>query len=703
MKRPLCWAGFGFFAAAAAFCFLFPSAKALTVLLALLLPIGIVCLFLKKLRPAAIFCLSACAMAGYCIFYNFYVAEPALRLAGQTSLLQGTVVEAGNASFLLDGETQDGQKVRVQVWCRADMAPDRYWDFSGTVELAPIVSTDRFDSENYYRSQKVFLQGQLLSGDYETDAKPRIKDIPGKIQMYLSQKVRSILPGDYGGLVTAAVLGDRGYLSDGVKDLFEALGIQHLLAVSGIHLSLITGGLAWILSLFIRRQKMRTVILMGFTLLYIFLTGASASVARAGIMLFITYFGQLIQRQSDFATSLAAAVGVLLFSNPFLALNLGFLLSVCATFGVGIVSPALSARILSLKKQKPFSGTVSGFIKSLCVSFCGYVCTAPLLAVFDFKLTPMSIPANILLSPLFSCVLASGALLTFLCFVPAVREVLAFFSRVFIFLLLSCAGILKKIGPAPIPLRGVASAVTIIVFSVAFIYIACRATRRQAAIALCLSAVIGCFSFCAQSVADAGSVYAYTAVFQKRILQIFTCSGHAIVIGHLTSSSQIDQAALQLQQEKVDTIDLLVLLPYGGSPRGSLSPITDEFEVKLLLSPSPEDLSTQSLESLQGVERYESLPFAASFWQNGRLIVDEDGSVRVAVGQKKMLILPDDCDILEKTDVDWDLVVTTRNTPPSLKAGAMLCSQPFWGTEDNNPHAYLLPYGKGVKYRVGLY
>ena len=57
---------------------------------------------------------------------------------------------------------------------------------------------------------------------------------------------------------------------------------------------------------------------------------------------------------------------------------------------------------------------------------------------------------------------------------------------------------------------------------------------------------------------------------------------------------------------------------------------------------------------------------------------------------------------LDEENSRWDLVVTAWDTPPPVKASALLCARHFWGKENQNPNAYLLTYGRGVRYRIPL-
>ena len=152
------------------------------------------------------------------------------------------------------------------------------------------------------------------------------------------KKVRAVLDVQYSGLVCAVILGNRSYLPSEQYQLFERLGVEHLLAVSGMHLTLFCGMFSLLAGRFVKRKSPRLLLSMGFVLFYMLLTGLGPSVSRAGIMLLLSYLAQLISRQADPPTSLGAAVFLMLLYNPFLAMNTSFQFSVCATIGVRILA-----------------------------------------------------------------------------------------------------------------------------------------------------------------------------------------------------------------------------------------------------------------------------------------------------------------------------------------------------------------------------
>ena len=190
MKRPLCWISLGCFAAAAAFCSFYPAKEWVFPAIALFGLSGLFCLLSTRTRPAAIFSFSAAFMLLFCLLYGRLFAKPALDLSGRTLSLSGTVLETGRACFLLDGETESGQSLKVQVWCSTDMVPNRYQQFSGVIALSKITSTDRFDSESYYRSRGVYLQGDLLSGSFYDPSRFSVTTLPGRLSDLVCQKIR---------------------------------------------------------------------------------------------------------------------------------------------------------------------------------------------------------------------------------------------------------------------------------------------------------------------------------------------------------------------------------------------------------------------------------------------------------------------------------------------------------------------------------
>lgn len=137
-----------------------------------------------------------------------------------------------------------------------------------------------------------------------------------------------------GGLFAALLLGEQDYLEPGLKNEFKMIGISHILALSGMHLAIICLGLGSLLAVFGVNKKLRTVIVIIFTLLYMAFTGFSSSVTRSGIMLIVSSLLYLLSRTHDSVTSLFLSVALICLVEPYAIFDISLWLSAFATLGV---------------------------------------------------------------------------------------------------------------------------------------------------------------------------------------------------------------------------------------------------------------------------------------------------------------------------------------------------------------------------------
>lgn len=166
----------------------------------------------------------------------------------------------------------------------------------------------------------------------------------------LSAELEQLFGEEAAGLPSALLLGERGYLEDDTKRDFERTGVSHLLAISGLHMTLIFGMLALILKLLRLSPRVRAVILGVTAAVYLVLLGFPPSATRAIIMLGMTYLASLCFAQADPLTSLGLAGACILLISPTTVADVGFWMSFSATLGL------LSVHSLTVKpingKQK---------------------------------------------------------------------------------------------------------------------------------------------------------------------------------------------------------------------------------------------------------------------------------------------------------------------------------------------------------------
>ncbi len=136
--------------------------------------------------------------------------------------------------------------------------------------------------------------------------------------------------GGDGGMMAALLTGDRAALSPTLLRDFRYIGAIHLLAVSGLHLSVLTGGLEAVLKRLPIGKNLRVSLLILAVIFYMGLTGFSSSAVRAGIMLVIYYLSFFFGREPDSVTSLFLSVALMIAVSPYAAADTGLLLSFSA-------------------------------------------------------------------------------------------------------------------------------------------------------------------------------------------------------------------------------------------------------------------------------------------------------------------------------------------------------------------------------------
>lgn len=194
----------------------------------------------------------------------------------------------------------------------------------------------------------------------------------------------------------ALTLGDQSGLSDELKEVYAGVGVSHVLALSGMHLTFLMGMLNVLLLNYCRSRRWRAVgVVLALLLIwgYTFLSGLPPSLVRATVMYSLMLAGALLGRAGFSINSLALAAMLMLCVDPLLLYDVGFQLSFLAMAGI----LALCPRFLDLPlARRPWVGWV---VQSLLVSFAAQLFTIPLVAYRFGTFAPYSALATLLVSP----------------------------------------------------------------------------------------------------------------------------------------------------------------------------------------------------------------------------------------------------------------------------------------------------------------
>jgi len=214
-------------------------------------------------------------------------------------------------------------------------------------------------------------------------------------------------------LVGAMLLGDRAAIGPWQQRLLRDAGLIHLVAISGIHVGLLT----WMLLGLERRAGMGpwarwvslVVLLIGFAIV----VGGRPSVHRAVFGALVFLFGRCLGREGDPLNGLALLAAALAVPSPALLSEPGFQLTFLATGGILLFHRSIAARI-------PFPLPVASAVG---VSMSAYLATAPVVAWHFGRLAPAGLLTNLAAVPLCGSILCCGYVGMAVHGVPAVGAV----------------------------------------------------------------------------------------------------------------------------------------------------------------------------------------------------------------------------------------------------------------------------------------
>ena len=230
------------------------------------------------------------------------------------------------------------QNISLRVKSVRKISADYYETVKGKLKFYSIA--DNAPSSYGYWGENIFLTAK---GSKFTATGRKINS-PWKYTLLLRESIINTLSakiGDDEGALSAAFLtGEKSLLSDKAYIDFVFAGATHLMAVSGLHLTVITASLAWLLKKAKINSKINAVVLAFCAFAYIGVAGFSKSVICAGIMLFAILGGRLLNRRADALNSLGFAV-FLICLNPFAVYDLSAMLSVLAVLSLTTLYPHL--------------------------------------------------------------------------------------------------------------------------------------------------------------------------------------------------------------------------------------------------------------------------------------------------------------------------------------------------------------------------
>ena len=223
------------------------------------------------------------------------------------------------------------------------------------------------------------------------------KNVLFKLKNNLINRINKIKRSDY---LKLFILGDNSYIDKDVKNSYSINGISHLFSISGMHITLLSGIILYLLNK-IKKTKFNYSIVIIVLLVFVFLTNFTPSVIRATMLFIFLYFNKIFNFNLSTFKIILFIMIVVLIINPYNIYNVGFLFSYIISIYLIIFSKIIN-------KYKGY------LFKILITSFISFLVSIPILINNFFSINLVSIFNNIIFVPLISLIIFPLSLITLL-------------------------------------------------------------------------------------------------------------------------------------------------------------------------------------------------------------------------------------------------------------------------------------------------
>lgn len=430
MKRPFAVIGFTSFAAALFSAFIGRSDVALYACVCCF-AFGVFSLLIKGIRQTVTVPVCLFTAAAVCLLFFAFNGERmhTQSLTGNNVAVTATVSEApyiktdtGRHYCVLGIETVGGEEAKGKL--RLSFSPSKDGIEAENLEIGNKVSftgTVYIPGENDKSISRYFTGENIHLGAYGASEfsfeEPSFRGVNfyfHKVRSFVTDTLRYGFGDRIAGLLVGILTGDKSCLDDGLYEAFRETGVAHLMAVSGLHLSVWVFALGSIISDNRRWYVLKYVLLIFAVLFIMLLAGMSESVKRAGFMSLVFLMGKLSKRRSDSLNSLGFAVFVMILYNPACVLSISLQLSFLSTLAIltlGKLYIERSAEFLGGKKiNTPVKKLLRYCSDVFFISISVLVFTFPVLIYSFGGISTVSAWVNILLSPVITPLLLLAGL-----------------------------------------------------------------------------------------------------------------------------------------------------------------------------------------------------------------------------------------------------------------------------------------------------
>ena len=299
-----------------------------------------------------------------------------------------------------DGKTElDGTAYRVRIYLDGSTALAPGDQVRGSFQLR-YTGVGGAQEPTYHQGKGIFLLAYSTEPPAVTNCpEVPLRYFPAVLRRQITEVLDNIFPADTLAFARALLLGDSSLLSYQEDTAFQVSGIRHVIAVSGLHVSIL---FSMVYLLAGKRRGLTALLGIPVLLLFAGVAGFTPSINRACIMQGLMILAMLFEREYDPPTALSFAVVAMLAVNPLTITSVSFQLSAGCMVGIFLFSGKISGYLLEEKRLGPAKGKglrarlTRWLAGSVSVTLSAMTTTVPLCAWYFKAVSLIGILTNLL-------------------------------------------------------------------------------------------------------------------------------------------------------------------------------------------------------------------------------------------------------------------------------------------------------------------
>lgn len=305
-------------------------------------------------------------------------------------------VDGDKFTFILKGK----EKIKCTYYIKTKEEQDYLKKIDEGIEIAitgvlsePLNNTipNTFNYKKYLKQNNINF---TLSVQKYTVINNKIK-IHYKIKNWLKRHISNYKSQDY---LLALIIGDKSLMDEEIKNSFQKLGVSHIFAISGMHISLLSSVILKVLKKLKLKESLSYLIVIVFLCFYVFITNFQASIIRSIGLFILIYINRRLDFNIEVLNILLLDISLILIIFPNFLYNIGFLYSSIVSFSLIKYSYLIKGNYIT---------------KMIKVSLIAFLFSLPITLINNYEFNLFTIINNLVIVPLVSLILYPLSMLSF--------------------------------------------------------------------------------------------------------------------------------------------------------------------------------------------------------------------------------------------------------------------------------------------------